>query len=44
MKSEIITIFKSIGFVFLGVLLANAFERKYLSSKIDAPMVAPTTE
>ena len=42
MKSEAITLLKSIGVVIVGVLLANALERKFLSSKIDAPMVAPT--
>jgi hypothetical protein len=30
--------------VVVGVLLANALERKFLSSKVDAPMVAPTQE
>jgi hypothetical protein len=44
MKSEAITLLKSIGVVIVGVLLANALERKFLSSKIDAPMVAPTKE
>jgi hypothetical protein len=44
MKSELITLGKSIVVVVVGVLLANALERKFLSSKIDAPMVAPTKE
>jgi len=44
MKSEAITLLKSIGVVIVGVLLANALERKFLSSKVDAPMVAPTKE
>jgi hypothetical protein len=44
MKSEAITLLKSIGVVVVGVLLANALERKFLSSKVDAPMVAPTKE
>lgn len=44
MKSEAITLLKSIGVVIVGVLLANALERKFLSSKIDAPMVTPTKE
>jgi hypothetical protein len=44
MKSELITLGKSIVVVVVGVLLANALERKFLSSKIDAPMVAPTNE
>lgn len=44
MKSEFITLGKSIFVVIVGVLLANALERKYLSSKVDAPMVAPTKE
>ena len=44
MKSEAITLLKSLGVVIVGVLLANALERKFLSSKIDAPMVAPTKE
>jgi hypothetical protein len=43
-KSEAITLLKSIGVVIVGVLLANALERKFLSSKVDAPMVAPTKE
>lgn len=44
MKNEFITLGKSILVVVVGVLLANALERKYLSSKVDAPMVAPTKE
>jgi hypothetical protein len=44
MKSEAVTLLKAIGVVVVGVLLANAIERKLLSSKIDAPMVAPTKE
>ena len=44
MKSEAVTLLKAIGVVVVGVLLANALERKLLSSKIDAPMVAPTKE
>ena len=44
MKNEVVTLLKAIGVVFVGVLLANALERKLLSSKIDAPMVAPTKE
>ena len=44
MKSEFVTLGKSILVVVVGVLLANALERKYLSSKVDAPMVAPTKE
>lgn len=44
MKSEFITLGKSILVVVVGVLLANALERKFLSSKVDAPMVAPTKE
>ena len=44
MKNEILTFLKAVGIVFVGVLLANAFERKLLSSKVDAPMVAPTKE
>ena len=42
MKSEAVTLLKAIGVVVVGVLLANALERKLLSSKVDAPMVAPT--
>jgi hypothetical protein len=42
MKNEIVTLLKAIGVVVVGVLLANAVERKLLSSKVDAPMVAPT--
>jgi hypothetical protein len=44
MKSEAVTLLKAIGVVVVGVLLANALERKLLSSKVDAPMVAPTKE
>jgi len=44
MKKELITLLKAIGVVVVGVLLANTIERKLLSSKIDAPMVAPTKE
>jgi len=44
MKNELITLFKAIGIVVVGVLLANTIERKLLSSKVDAPMVAPTKE
>ena len=44
MKNEIVTLLKTIGVVVVGVLLANALERKLLSSKVDAPMVAPTKE
>jgi hypothetical protein len=44
MKSEAVKLLKAIGVVVVGVLLANALERKFLSSKVDAPMVAPTKE
>jgi len=44
MKNEIVTSLKAIGFVIVGVLLANAIERKFLSSKVNAPMVTPTTK
>jgi len=44
MKNELITLLKAIGVVVVGVLLANTIERKLLSSKVDAPMVAPTKE
>ena len=44
MKTEVVTLLKAVGVVVVGVLLANALERKLLSSKIDAPMVAPTKE
>jgi hypothetical protein len=44
MKNEVVTLLKTIGVVIVGVLLANAIERKLLSSKVDAPMVAPTKE
>lgn len=42
MKNEIVTSLKAIGFVIVGVLFANAIERMFLKSKVDAPMVAPT--
>ena len=41
MKNEIVTLLKTIGVVVVGVLLANAIERKFLSSKVDAPMQVP---
>lgn len=44
MKKELITLLKAVGVVVVGVLLANTIERKLLSSKVDAPMVAPTQE
>ena len=44
MKKELITLLKAIGVVVVGVLIANTLERKLLSSKVDAPMVAPTKE
>lgn len=44
MKNELITLLKAIGVVVVGVLIANTVERKLLSSKVDAPMVAPTKE
>jgi hypothetical protein len=44
MKTEVVTLLKAVGVVVVGVLLANALERKLLSSKVDAPMVAPTKE
>jgi hypothetical protein len=44
MKNELVTLLKAIGIVVVGVLLANTLERKLLSSKVDAPMVAPTKE
>ena len=42
MKKEVVTLAKSVFVVVVGVLLANALERKYLKSKVDAPMVATT--
>jgi hypothetical protein len=44
MKNELITLLKAIGVVVVGVIIANTIERKLLSSKVDAPMVAPTKE
>jgi len=44
MKNEVVTLLKAIAVVVVGVLLANTIERKLLSSKVDAPMVAPTKE
>ena len=41
MKNEIVTLLKAVGIVVVGVLLANAVERKLLSSKVDAPMQVP---
>ena len=41
MKNEVVTLLKAIGVVVVGVLLANAVERKLLSSKVDAPMQVP---
>jgi len=42
MKTEVMTLGKAILVVVVGVLLANAFERKFLKSKIEVPMVAST--
>jgi hypothetical protein len=44
MKNEIVTLLKTVGVVVVGVLLANAIERKFLSSKVDAPMQVPATK
>jgi general stress protein CsbA len=44
MKNEIITLAKAVGYVIVGVLIANAIERKYLSKSIVAPLEVPTQE
>jgi hypothetical protein len=38
MKKEAITFIKTIVYVAVGVLLANAVERKYLKAKTSVPM------
>jgi hypothetical protein len=38
MKKEAITFIKTIVYVAVGVLLANAIERKYLKAKTSVPM------
>lgn len=38
MKKEAITFLKTIVYVAVGVLLANAIERKYLKSKVSVPL------
>jgi hypothetical protein len=35
---------KAIVYVIVGVLIANAIERKYLSKSIVAPLEVPTQE
>jgi hypothetical protein len=40
MKKEAITFIKTIVYVTIGVLLANAVERKYLKAKTSVPMDA----
>ena len=35
---------KAIAYVIVGVLIANAIERKYLSKSIVAPLEVPTQE
>ena len=40
MKKEAITFVKTIVYVAIGVLLANAIERKYLKAKTTIPMDA----
>ena len=44
MKKEILTAGKAIVYVIVGVLIANAIERKYLSKSIVAPLEVPTQE
>jgi hypothetical protein len=38
MKKEAITFIKTIVYVAIGVLLANAIERKYLKAKTTVPL------
>jgi hypothetical protein len=44
MKNEMLTAGKAIAYVIVGVLIANAIERKYLSKSIVAPLEVPTQE
>jgi hypothetical protein len=44
MKNEMLTAGKAIVYVIVGVLIANAIERKYLSKSIVAPLEVPTQE
>jgi hypothetical protein len=40
MKKEAITFLKTIVYVAIGVLIANAIERKYLKTKTSIPLEA----
>ena len=44
MKQELVTILKTFLIVTGAVLVANAIERKYLSSKVAMPMDATPSE
>lgn len=44
MKNEMLTAGKAIVYVVIGVLIANAIERKFLSKNIVAPLEVPTQE
>lgn len=44
MKKEIVTMGKAVAYVIVGVLIANAIERKFLSKSIVAPVEVPTQE
>ena len=38
MKNEVITVLKGVAVVVVGVLVANAIERKYLTTKVLKPL------
>jgi general stress protein CsbA len=38
MKNEVITLLKGVAVVIAGVLIANAIERKYMSTKTLMPL------
>ena len=44
MKKEIVTAGKAIVYVVIGVFIANAIERKFLSKSVVAPLEVPTQE
>jgi hypothetical protein len=39
MQKELVSLLKGVAVVVAGVLIANAIEKKYMSTRISAPMV-----
>lgn len=39
MQKELVSLLKGVAVVVVGVLVANAIERKYLSTKVSLPAV-----